>query len=705
MTLRETALVIMLPLLALIGYLTWYDWTTGQDHIGHLDAQARGIAEAELINDLVHELQKERGFSAGYTSSGGANFADVLPAQRLATDAALAAIAGALPMARAAAPDRMAAADTALAELDQWRAAITATEKTVPELAGWYTGLVNSLISTANRVSEARASEDLARLVEAKALIGQAKESAGLERAMGATGLGAGAFAPPVHTRFVSLGAVQSADLAAAAQVLERPGMLDALNQSEAAQTVNTMRDALTASVPTGTLGGYTAPQWFAASTAWIDTLRALELGLAQEIRTDAAQERETTAAHLRTTLLLTAGAALAAALFSFLLFERTLRRIGKLIALMGHYRDGDFEPEVPQSSERSELGRMARVLSDFKQAMLLHRQDSARAGAEEKARLNVTHQQVVDMVAEGLRALANADLTRRFHTPLDPKYDHIRLDFNAAAERLNGVISGLVSAVAQITDRSGQMKDGAEDLAHRTEQQGAAITRSADGVTRVTEETRDDAHRIASAKEEARAASDTAAESDRTVAEAIAAMDQISQRSDEIAKIVTVIEELAFQTNLLALNARVEAARAGESGRGFAVVAEEVRDLAGRSSKSALDIKKLISESHKEVQDGVQLVNGAGQSLQIMVRSIHKMDETLSDIAASTSAHASDLAEIDSAMKLLQDLTRANAGLVADTRTSSSALAGTAQDLSRTVSEFRLDTAEPAIMPAERAA
>ncbi|EBA09757.1 methyl-accepting chemotaxis protein [Sagittula stellata] len=705
MTLRETALVIMIPLLALIGYLTWYDWAAGQNRIDHLDAQARGIAEAELINNLVHELQKERGFSAGYTSSGGTSFADALPAQRLDTDAALAAISGALPMAHAMAPTPMANADAAIAELADWRAAITATEKTVPELAGWYTGLINTLLTTANRVSEAHASEGLARLVEAKTLVGKAKESAGLERAMGATGLGAGAFAPAVHTRFVSLGAVQAADLAAAAQVLERPDWLEALRQSEAAQTVTTMRGVLTASVHTGTMGGYTAPQWFAASTAWIDSLRALELDLAQEIRTNAALQREETATQLRNTVLLTVGAALTAALFSFLLFEKTLRRISSLIALMGHYRDGNFEPEVPQSSQRSELGRMARVLADFKAAMLFQRQDSARAEAEERARLNGTHQQVVDMVAEGLNALANADLTRRFHTPLDPKYDHIRLDFNSAADRLNRVISGLVSAVTQISDRSRQMQDGAEDLAHRTEQQSDAIIRSADGVARVTKETRDDAQHIASAKEEARAASDTAAESDRTVAEAIAAMDQISQRSDEIAKIVTVIEELAFQTNLLALNARVEAARAGESGRGFAVVAEEVRDLAGRSSKSALDIKKLISESHREVQDGVQLVNGAGQSLQTMVSSIHKMDEALSDIAASTSAHASDLAEIDSAMKLLQDLTHANAGLVADTRTTSSALAGTAQDLSRSVSEFRIDTEDPVQSPAERAA
>ena len=92
--------------------------------------------------------------------------------------------------------------------------------------------------------------------------------------------------------------------------------------------------------------------------------------------------------------------------------------------------------------------------------------------------------------------------------------------------------------------------------------------------------------------------------------------MAQIEDSSRKISDIIGVIDEIARQTNLLALNAAVEAARAGEAGRGFAVVASEVRSLAQRSSQAAKDIKDLITNSSGQVQEGVELVNKAGDAL-----------------------------------------------------------------------------------------
>jgi methyl-accepting chemotaxis protein len=697
MTLRETMLAILIPLLGVIAYLGLGAYLSDRDLVDRLLRQQTALQEAGVINDLVHELQKERGYSAGFISSQGANFSDALPAQHASTDTALQNFETRLELASRTAAEDLAKARSALALLTEWRTAILAKEKTVPELAGFYTGLVNSLLDASNNVQAAFATDGLGSRIEGRALIGLAKESAGLERAMGATGLGRGTFDMALHTRFVSLGAAQTAMLADSARTMQRPELLESLYVDPAATTLREMRQQIIGSVhPGGSLEGLTAPAWFTASTQWIDLLRDTELALSDELIVTAREQADETAMASMRRLGLAAAIALAATILSVLLFEGMLRRIKGMIRLMAEYRDGHFEKEVPAYATRTELGHMAQVLDAFKEAICAAQKESARAKEEDEARLNAAHQQVVDMLSEGLHALAKADLTIRFQTPLAPKYDHIRNDFNTAADRLDDVISGLAKAVTYIAERARGLDAATESLAERTSQQGSAVENSAEGLGRVTAETKADVQKINGAKDEAAKASQTAAESDVTVARAIAAMDQISQRSDEISNIVNAIEELAFQTNLLALNARVEAARAGESGRGFAVVAEEVRDLAGRSSKSAMEIKALIRESHREVQDGVQLVNGAGQSLQSMVSVVQAMDATLTEISRSAKAHADDLSSVDTAMSLMRELTEANTAMVSDSRAISTDMTRAAEGLARIVADFRLVRDKP---------
>jgi methyl-accepting chemotaxis protein len=164
-----------------------------------------------------------------------------------------------------------------------------------------------------------------------------------------------------------------------------------------------------------------------------------------------------------------------------------------------------------------------------------------------------------------------------------------------------------------------------------------------------------------------------------------------VETSSQEISKITSVINDIAFQTNQLALNAAVEAARAGEAGRGFAVVATEVRALAQRSSDAAREINGLISASEEQVRSGVDLVDKTGLALAAIVESISEISTLVSDIATSTKEQSSGLNEINTAVNELDQVTQQNAALFEETTAASHALTAEADSLAQAVARFDL--------------
>ena len=154
------------------------------------------------------------------------------------------------------------------------------------------------------------------------------------------------------------------------------------------------------------------------------------------------------------------------------------------------------------------------------------------------------------------------------------------------------------------------------------------------------------------------------------------------------------MIDEIAFQTNLLALNAGVEAARAGEAGRGFAVVASEVRALAQRSAEAAKEIKGLISTSSKQVGLGVDLVGATGQSLAQIVSQVGELNGVVAEIAASAQEQATGLAEVNTAINQMDQVTQQNAAMVEQSTAASHSLSHDTGELVRLTEQFRIDPA-----------
>ncbi len=258
-------------------------------------------------------------------------------------------------------------------------------------------------------------------------------------------------------------------------------------------------------------------------------------------------------------------------------------------------------------------------------------------------------------------------------------------------ADQLREMAGNLIAVTGRVTAVAGEVAQGSTNLAERTEQQASSLEETASSMEQLTSTVKQSADNASQANQLANAARTQAEQGGQVVDQAIEAMSAINQSSRKIADIIGVIDEIAFQTNLLALNAAVEAARAGEQGRGFAVVAGEVRKLAQRSADAAKEIKGLISDSMKKVEDGGRLVKNSGQTLSEIVMAVKKASDIVAEIAAAAKEQASGIEQVNQAILQMDQATQQNAALVEQTASSSHAMDDQAKELEKLMSFFRL--------------
>ncbi len=290
------------------------------------------------------------------------------------------------------------------------------------------------------------------------------------------------------------------------------------------------------------------------------------------------------------------------------------------------------------------------------------------------------------------LLALADGDLTQFMQGVYEGELDKIKTSLNAALTNLTVTIATVRQAVEGVTAGAGQITDANKDLSQRTSQQAAALEETSASMEEMTSTVKQNADNAKQADQLAINARATADKGRVVTQQAVGAMDEINKSSKKIADIITVIDEIAFQTNLLALNAAVEAARAGEHGRGFAVVAAEVRNLAQRSALAAKEIKGLIKESIQHVNDGSELVNQSGKTLDEIVNSVKRVTDIIAEISAASQEQAIGIDQVNRAITAMDQATQQNVGVVEETANAAQSMKDQASDLQQQVQAFKIN-------------
>jgi methyl-accepting chemotaxis protein len=290
------------------------------------------------------------------------------------------------------------------------------------------------------------------------------------------------------------------------------------------------------------------------------------------------------------------------------------------------------------------------------------------------------------------LSAIIGGDLASRI--ALNGKIGFVE----AASRGINQLADNMAEIVAQVKDAAGEVYRGSKEIAtgnanlqQRTEEQSASLEETASSMEEMTTTVKQNADNAGEANQLATAARDQAEQGGSVVGKAVHAMSEINDSARKIADIIGVIDEIAFQTNLLALNAAVEAARAGEQGRGFAVVATEVRTLAGRSATAAKEIKELIQDSVKKVEDGSVYVTRSGQTLEQIVASVKKVSDIVAEIAAASREQSAGIGQVNSAVLQMDELTQQNAALVEQATSASQTMADEAHALYELMGGYQL--------------